>query len=405
MTAPSPYEVGFNIGSNIGKGLQAYQDRSALDEVLMRANQTQDPNVINDTMQQILTRVSPEKQPMAMQILQNKQKAIQEKAQREREQQAYEKAGLGKYYGVDPALAKESLKRDWLSNTLGSFGMESTQDQMAPSFSNLQDAAGFTGRALQQDQGQPQQPGQIPQGTQPNQQGIRNLSNAQLERMQLIPETQKLAETELKRRNDLEKTQAKMSMEFHKLSAPYRDNLRKGADTARSQLQALQIVDNSIKSGNVNPWSVANVFKGMGPLADKISNAFMSKDQQAIEGVVPYLLEGWKEIFGVRLSDADLKVLQAKLPDIGKTPEANMTVSNIMKKYAKQRILRNEIASNIERQHNNLRPNGFENMVDEQFEKAMQPVQVINPFTGNTISIPAYEVSDAIKAGARLANE
>jgi hypothetical protein len=35
----------------------------------------------------------------------------------------------------------------------------------------------------------------------------------------------------------------------------------------------------------------------------------------------------------------------------------------------------------------------------------ISPVKIINPNTGNVIEIPAYKVSDAIKAGAQLANE
>src|SRR5690606_7320323 len=54
------------------------------DQILEKANQSGDPNAINDAMQQILTKVSPEKQPMAMQILQNKQKIYQEKAEKQK---------------------------------------------------------------------------------------------------------------------------------------------------------------------------------------------------------------------------------------------------------------------------------------------------------------------------------
>jgi len=143
----------------------------------------------------------------------------------------------------------------------------------------------------------------------------------------------------------------------------------------------------------------------MGTIGDKIANAILNKDQATVLSSIPYLIEGWKDVFGVRLSDKDLQLIQDKLPDIGKSEEANFAILNVMKKYAQMSKLRHQIAQEIKKQNKGLRPLGYADKVETKFQDMMQPVKVINPHNGNLIEIPAYQVSDAIKSGATLYNE
>ncbi len=76
MTAPSPYEIAKGISNNFGKVQQRQNDISAIDEILIRANQTGNPQDINNAMRQILSRVSPERQQNALALLQKKQADI-----------------------------------------------------------------------------------------------------------------------------------------------------------------------------------------------------------------------------------------------------------------------------------------------------------------------------------------
>ena len=101
---PSPFEIGRAIGTNIGGAQRHASDTSALDEILYNANRTQDHNAINDAMTQILQRVSPEKQQMAIGVLQQKQKMIQDRIQQEKAlQQSQTQIGaLAKARGLDP---------------------------------------------------------------------------------------------------------------------------------------------------------------------------------------------------------------------------------------------------------------------------------------------------------------
>lgn len=191
---------------------------------------------------------------------------------------------------------------------------------------------------------------------------------------------------------------------FHKESAKYEEELTKNNKTAKNQKEAISNIEEALASGNVKPSSIANVFKGMGNIGNKISEAYLSGDQAKLAAAIPQLLEGWKEVFGVRLSDADLKILQDKLPSIGKSPEANKSILGIMKKYSDMTLLRGKIAKQIKEENGGLRPLDYPNLIEERFDDMTEQVKVINPENGKVISIPAYKLSGAMKKGAKLYN-
>lgn len=196
----------------------------------------------------------------------------------------------------------------------------------------------------------------------------------------------------------------KEEIAFHQESKEYDEKILDNYKKSINQIESISNIKKALK-GDVRPKSIANMFRGMGTIGEKIANAYLTKDEATILGSIPYLIEGWKDIFGVRLSDADLKVIQDKLPDIGKSNAANQAIVNIMEKYAGMSKLRYEIAKDIKEKNKGLRPLGYADKVETQFQNMLAPVRVINPNTGNVIEIPAYQVSDAIKAGATLVNE
>jgi len=199
--------------------------------------------------------------------------------------------------------------------------------------------------------------------------------------------------------------QRKEQLDFHKESQKYDEDLIEKTRRAKNQIETFKDIEKAIDSGNVKPGSWTNILRNFGDIGRSMSNAIMNKDEATILSSIPQLLEGWKQVFGVRLTDADLKVLQDKLPDIGKSDEANKSILKVMKKYGDMSLLRSKIASEIKKSNQGLRPLGYANMIEERFDEMIAPVKVINPKTGNTIEIPAYKLSDAINAGASLSNE
>lgn len=207
------------------------------------------------------------------------------------------------------------------------------------------------------------------------------------------------ADTEEKNR------QRKEEIAFHKESQKYDEDLAEKSRRAKNQVETFSDIQKSIDSGNVKPSSWTNIFRNFGETGNRLANAVMNKDEATLLSSIPQLLEGWKQVFGVRLTDADLRVLQDKLPDIGKSPEANKAILKVMRKYGDMSTLRSKIASDIKKKNKGIRPLGYSDLVEERFDEMTKPVKVINPNTGNPIEIPAYKVSDALNAGASLANE
>lgn len=208
---------------------------------------------------------------------------------------------------------------------------------------------------------------------------------------------------ENKNKLESEKQKRKEQLDFHKESKDYDEELLNNLKSAKKQIEALKNIKEAIKSGNVKPTSLSNIFKGFGVIGDKISKALLNENESKLLALIPNLLEGWKEVFGVRLTDADLKLLEDKLPSLSKTPEANNAVVRILEKYSDQTILRGQIANDIKHKNKGLRPLEYKEMIEQRFDEMTQPVKIINPRNGHLIEVPAFELSDAIKSGAKIA--
>lgn len=214
----------------------------------------------------------------------------------------------------------------------------------------------------------------------------------------------KRAEAQLKRIEKQEDVAREDRREAHKESAAFDKEIQEGAKRAQQQITAVKDISEALASGKVRPGAVSNVFRNLGPVGEKISEAFKSAEQGKFEANIPQLLEGWKEVFGVRLSDADLKILQSKLPDIGKSPEANKAVLDVISRNTKAPLLRAEIASQIKSQNGGMRPLNFSDMVEKEFQlrqEASRPVRIKGP-DGGIYSVPKDQVEGAIQAGGQL---
>lgn len=294
------------------------------------------------------------------------------------------------------ALADERLnalkQNQKLFQGLGEQGQENPQESIETQGNESSQKGGFDISKIPEDKlrkvaafsGQPGQEGTI-----------GNMAKAELDKR----EKQKNLTTQEKIQ------QRKEDILFHKESEKYDDSLLNAKKSADKQLDAIDTSMKAIESGNVRPSSLANIFKGFGQIGMKISNALQNKDEAALLSSIPEFLEGRKELFGVRLSDADLRLLQDKLPDIGKSKEANLQILRIMKKHAELAKLKHKIGTELKKENKGLRKLGYNDIVEERFDNLTKPVKIRNPNTGNIVEIPAYKTSDYLNAGGELINE
>lgn len=397
----SAFDISRAIGNKLSEGVRESRDENLIEKII--AETANNPEAMQDAMGKILSKVSPERQPMAINYLKGAYENVQAKQKQARERQAAIDAGLTP--DLPAALQVEQYKAKQKENRMRQYGL-APGDQPAPN-------------QIPPDQGIPGQP-PVAGATPPTQnRPVSDNPMARFTEGQLValegspdPEVQRMAKAERKRREALEKENREdkrrtreEEIEFHKESKSYDDELFKNTKSAKKQIEALKDIEKAIASGNVQPNSMANIFKGMGKIGDKISEALLNKDQAALNTAIPQLLEGWKEVFGVRLSDADLKILQDKMPSMGKSPEANRAITKILKKYSDMTLLRGRIAKEIKDNNKGLRPLGYADKIEERFDEMIKPVKLINPNNGREIEVPAYKVSEAIEAGATLPNE
>lgn len=398
-----PFETGRAIGTNISQSMRKVKDESAIERILSESQASGDPEVLQQSIGQILSQVSPERQPAAIAFLQNTMQKIEQKKSQGRQREAA-KQYFGSEQAADlPAQVQAQLVKDRAKQqSLSQYGIG-----LPPQ------AGGMTPGGISPAQIAPQE-GETAQRQPPKtfQDYLNGATLDQLTEMTGSPykEVSEPSKATLNRRKEeatlsaeREKQARKEQIEFHKESAKYDEDLLHNTQTAKKQMDTIKDIQKSVKSGNVKPSSLANIFKGMfGTIGDKISEALINKDQATLLASIPQLLEGWKQVFGVRLTDADLALLQDKLPSIGKSPEANLAVLNVIKKYGDMTLLRSQIASQIKEANGGLRPLGYMDQVEKRFDELIQPINVISPVTNKMIEIPLYKLSDALKAGAKL---
>ncbi len=204
---------------------------------------------------------------------------------------------------------------------------------------------------------------------------------------------------------DIEEGKYKRQLEFHKEHKDYDEKLLTDYQRSIKQQESVKDIRDTLKSGNVGPNTIASIFKGTGKWGDKISEAFTNPDQAKLQAVLPQLIEGWKDVFGVRLSDADLKVIQDKLPSIGKDPKANEAILNIIDKYSKYPQMRYEIGRKIKQENKGLRPIDYANRIEDEFQaevEKLQPVRVRDPQTGKVKLVPRDRLEEVLQSGGEL---
>lgn len=364
-------------------------------------------------MVQVLPQVAKKPNPfnrgleMAMQLAGN----YQQKGQQE---EAAKKLGLDPSVFSLPEQAQAEYFKNAFATEKGPTPLQESQMKL-----NEEKLNALKGRQQLFQRLSSGQEGQVQAGTEQEQNVLSSMSENNLSQLAAFagqPGEEgvigNIAKAEKEKRNETEKLsreekiqKRKEDVKFHEGSLKYHEELLEKNKTAKRQIQVIQDTRKAIQEGKSTPSSLANIFKGFGEVGDKLSNALLKKDQVAIMSAVPEFLEGRKELFGVRLSDADLRLLQDKLPDIGKSKDVNEQILNMMEKYGRLSTLRYKIGADIQKKNKGLRPLGYADLIEEKYDEMTRPVKIINPNTGREIEIPEFELADALKSGATLVHD
>lgn len=321
-----------NTANVIGGAFQRYHDRTAIDDILEQANSKGDEAAVDVAIGQILQRVSPERQPQAMQILQQKKAVIAQKKERALQEEQAKALGLP----VAAAGAHQTVQAQYLKNKV-------EQDKITAANQRYQDIVGDSpfkqpnGPAGAEFNAQPQQtqvqPPLLPgmKGNQPQGQsgkGIASLSDDQLIALSGVPGYSEPAKQELKRRQEDRKlSQKEKEIKIKRnedVSLDVVKNANKTAETLAQRRSALELSKNAIINKDLSFWT-----------GDNLAELTGIEGFRSTEGAI--FKTAGKEYFlgsigraGIRPNQWVEQQIADMLTKIGRSTEANLSVTRAL---------------------------------------------------------------------------
>jgi len=164
---------------------------------------------------------------------------------------------------------------------------------------------------------------------------------------QYVESRRRLQETQVKE-------EGKNKREIHKESTKWYDSLVAGSEAAKSRERAIDRQKDRI--GKITDWDrYATAIFGNTPLG----NLLKSQSAQEFEAAQLPFVEGMREIFGGRITDADLRFISQKIATTEKTPEANQAILDWHKlegDYVQEKL---KVAQEIIKENGGFRPSDF----------------------------------------------
>lgn len=421
------YQLGMNAANNFGKGMQRQQDKSAIDEILSSAIASNDPEVLQNSIGQILSKVSPERQGDAINFLEGRYKAIKTKQEEEVKNNELRKAGVNPNF--PPALQTEQYKnknkQDYLSN-LG-LGQPQAQGQpnqelappsqlpqpneMAATGANF----GMAPNVPEQNQGQPQQQGAL---------DFSKLSKDQLIHLTGAPykEISEPAKAQLTRIESEEKAaKSNFEPEAEKLEAKRvselateLENEYKAAENEDLRMGRMAHLD---EQGNVSTPAMVKILDffnlPIGVLGNPDTEEYRKLEADFVRDV--------SKVFpGGKISNYEVQAYMRTIPSLMNTPEGRKAILRNKKLMNEPKKIRYQEYKKILKENNGKKPpnlgilleertaeriekveDEFINGVTSEVQKFQQPIRMIGP-QGQKLDIPPNEIEAALKAGAKF---
>ena len=329
MSSPSPFNIGRATGTSFAESFRKSRDEGAIESILSNAMQTGDPAALQQSIGQILSQVSPERQGPAIQYLQNSMQNIQQRQQQEAQRKAALQAGLNP--DLPQALQVEQFKQKAKSQRIKDAGLDGTP-QIAPPSSGISP--------------------QATEGVEPKKTGLQAMSDDQIVRLTGHPdkEVSEPAKAEQKRRIDERKIEQRNLEAKAKRHGDISSETLKKAEEVAIQIpikrSALSMMNNSIANKDLSFWS-----------RDNLAEATGIEGLRSPEGAVfktagkEYLLGNISRA-GARPNQWIEQQIADMLTKVGRSAEANLSVTRALENELdldeKRVALTNQIADELE---------------------------------------------------------
>jgi len=403
----SPYEHGRQVGTSFGAARQEASDQGNIKNILAEAQASGDPQVLQNSIGRILSSVSKENQPAAINYLQNMMTTAQTKQQQQQQFAREKEQGL--LPGAAPAVQVQALKASQQEKAMQDiFGNNATAGQP----NQLQQPAG------QLNQPVPTQPNQLSDdsitttdGRQFNQKQIDQMIASPHENIRRLGESLNSQLTEQRKaKKEIGQTYGK---EREKSLSKYIDESQVKADEAYRSKIAIDEIRTALK-GNIAGPGLKAVVKNSeyGKLMFGLN-----PDETLLRTANKTLLEGSKGLFGPKPTEQEIFILlEDMLPSIGKSREANEVGLKFIERLNNLKILQGELIDQISeggtkyvpdlrsQVNKALIPFGEKLKEDLQQESEKQQIAPVKMrlLDGRPVSIPASKVQAALNKGAKI---
>lgn len=392
--------------SNNRNILRQAEDENAIESILSKAMATQDPAVLQNSIGQILSKVSPQNQGPAIQYLQSSMKNIQDRQKQQREMQAAKE--LGYTYGAPSQVQAQQVKDKAKSERLGQFGLGNNIPK-----SNIQQEIANVGIPSADQNQQPtfQSP-------------IRNWTEDQLVMARGSPdlEIREMAKAEQKRRSD----EAKAGKSFYEPEAEKLEAKRvadlateieneyQAAKNEDIRLDRMGILD---EKGNVSTPLLVKALDFIG-LPIGILNNPDTEEYRKLEA--DFVRDVSKVFPGGRITNYEIGTYLKTVPTLMNTPEGRKAIYRNRKLLNEAKKLRYNAYSDIVKENNGKKPPNLNLLINERIsdklseieekfmegiskesEKFQQPIRMYDP-EGNPVDIPPNLIERALMSGAKF---
>lgn len=349
MGTPSPFEVSRTISNNLGQAYRSAQDSNAIDKILSEANASGNPQVLQDSIGKILSQVSPERQPQAIQYLQNRYQAVQEQEKRKRQEISAQRGGydIDAPSGVQTQQVKGNQQMNAYNQVLGNAPMQ--QQGILPN----------TGVPGQQPQIQGQQP---PTQQQNGGVGIQSKTDEELVAMHAIPSLKPAAEAEQKRRESLKASVENRLKDTKEQRLEYANKGKYGRQGIANKKQQIAL----LKTGNIDTpvkTYVASLLPGA------IGNQLLSPETQVYKAGLFEEFGVLKSMFPGQIRVKEIELLEDKLATLDKNHAAKQAILENGVLKLEQDVILAKHAAKIEKEHPEAGIGEFDQLVAESAEQ------------------------------------
>lgn len=398
MGLPSPFEVGRAIGNQGARGFAQAKDENLIEKII---SQTQnDPEAMQNAIGTILSQVSPERQPAAVNYLQNAYASARERQKEGKQRQAAIEAGISP--DLPAALQVKQYESNLENKRMQQYGLTPQGEQP------------------QENQGMPSQSQNAPQANNP----LARFSIGQLQQMtgdksKAISEP---AKQEIIRRREEEKLNKSLyETEADKLEAKrvaeLADEIEKEYHSAKEEDLRLNRQIQLDKDGKLSTPAMVKLLDVFGLPIGILSNP-ATEEFRKIES--DFVRNVSKVFPGGKITNYEISSYMKTIPGLMNSPEGRKAIIRNRQLLNQAKQVRYDAYKKIIKDNNGKKPQNLGILVEEatadkiakieeefvsgmqeQIEKFQTPIKMIDP-EGNQVNIPPHLIEAAMKAGARF---